>query len=173
MLASPVQVATYMAPRYAVVHSQRVMGEEPRRLAAAASAVRAGSQARALLLYARLVHGGVTQAVRRGDARAMSEWLRQFDWSDLRDMARARGVAQTGDRAVLTRRLCRVIRAAVLERAAAQQRQREAAAQAELEAIHGSVPRSRVVNYAVPELRSGGGRQGRPVARGYHLDVCI
>ena len=33
-----------------------------------------------------------------GDAHAVSEWLHQFDWGDLRDMARRGGLAQTGDR---------------------------------------------------------------------------
>jgi len=58
-----------------------------------------------------------------------------------------------------------------MERVAAERRRREAAAQAELEAIHGCVPRSRVVDYNVPELRSGGGRQGRPVARGHRAEA--
>ena len=165
--ARPVQVATPLETRYVATCTQRTVSEEARLAVTAVSAVRPGTQARALLLYARLVHGGVARAVRRGDAHAVSEWLHQFDWGDLRDMARRGGLAQTGDRQALVRRLRGSYCAAILERGVAERRRLAAAAQAELTANPGVVDRGRVTHYDVAELRSGGARSGRPVARGH------
>ena len=84
--------------------------------------------------------------------------------SDLRDMARRRGLSQHGDRPVLARRLRDSCAAAARERARLQQEERRRAAAAELAATAEYVP-SRSTNYDLTETRSGVARQGRPVAR--------
>ena len=85
-------------------HSMESMCTSPNRLFATADgstweSVAVGSAEETL------GHGGVARAVRAGDKHAIAECLRRFDMSDLRDMAKCRGVSLYGDRPVLSRRL--------------------------------------------------------------------